>query len=77
MERLENTHPFEEDRDESYEGVTLLSFEADLKVTAEDCGAYWYIRNWEKYDDGINSWFSGSGYSIDKEMVAKLSLMTL
>ena len=62
------------EKDERFDGVKLISSTVDEKVTAENCGHWWYIRDWEIYEkDGIDYWFCRSGYTITKEMIKLLS----
>ena len=61
-------------KDERSPGVVLLSFSDNEKTTAEDCGAWWYIREWEvETFSGRDCWFDRSGYSIQKDIVKQLN----
>ena len=64
-------------KDERSPGVVLLFSDADTKVTAEDCGLWWYIRDWEAHDhDGLTYWFDRSGYAIQKDMIKQLAALS-
>lgn len=67
------------EKDERFAGVKLLGIIGDDKTTAEDCGMYWHIRDWE-IDDlrGYGQcWVSRSGYTIDKGILAELIKITV
>ena len=62
------------EKDERFEGVLLIDGDDETKKTAEDCGLWWYIRDWEIQNiDGSNYWFARSGFSLSKSMVNKLA----
>lgn len=61
------------ERDERFDGVSLVSFGEDWKITSEDFGGYFQIREWEINGTTDPRWFCRSGYSLDKEIVEKLS----
>ena len=64
----------EEAKDERSPGVLLLASDADSKTTAEDCGVWWYIREWEIYRRAnITYWFARSGYSIPKAHIKAMA----
>lgn len=46
----------------------------DSKTTAEDCGDYWHIRDWE-IREKMTHWFCRSGYVVSKKMVDALKAM--
>ena len=67
------------EKDERSDGVVLLEvLDDENKTTAEDCGSYWQIRDWEVHEllPGKPHWFSRHGYTMDKDMVAKLAALT-
>lgn len=57
----------------------LITLEEDEegKRTAEDCGSYWMVVNWEIEEiDGQKYWFNRSGASIGKAEVEKLHALS-
>ena len=67
-------YPMDGEKDERFEGVILLEGGEIEKKTAEDCGSFWHIRDWEVLESGgVNHWFCRSGYTLDKELIAKLA----
>ena len=63
----------EDAKDERFDGVILVEYSDGDKTTAEDCGVYWYIRNFEIMDiKGKQFWFSRFGYSISKKIIEQL-----
>jgi hypothetical protein len=65
------------EKDERFDGVILLWDGDEEKTTAEDCGEYWHIREWEIFtsatEDGKRYWFCRSGNSLSKDIVRKLA----
>jgi len=62
-----------EEKDDRFDGVVLLEHSSNEKKTAEDCGLWWYIREWEILTlDGDTYWFTRSGYSISKDIIKQL-----
>jgi hypothetical protein len=77
MEEKDNQYPIigEENKDERHEGVLLLRVDAESKTTAENCGLWWCIREWEVYeqDEDNKFWLSVSSYAIQKSFVKRLA----
>lgn len=57
--------------------VLLEVLDDENKTTAEDCGAYWQLRDWEVVEllPGKPHWFCRHGYTMDKSMVSKLATL--
>ena len=71
-------HPIvscDNNQDERGNNVHLLEHDADCKTTAEDYGDCWMIRDWELHTgpDSNFFWFERSGYSIGKDIIARLA----
>jgi len=65
-----------EAQDERADGVYLLDGDQEGKITAQDMGEYWYIRDWEPYvHDGVLCWLDRSGYSLTKNMIKALYVL--
>ena len=63
-----------DEKDERFDGVRLIHSDNETKKTAEDCGLWWYIRDWEiEKIDGLDHWFARSGFSLSKSMIKKLA----
>jgi len=64
-----------DNQDERGENVHLIVVSGDCdKTTAEDCGDYWMILDWELHDhDETKIWFERSGYSISKDFIKQLA----
>lgn len=61
-------------KDERSPGVHLLSKSDDEKMTAEDCGLWFYIRCWETHSLGSGVfWFDRHGFAISKDAVRQLA----
>ena len=64
----------EGEKDERFEGVILLECGSESKQTAENCGMWWYIRDWELYEvDGQAHWIVRSGHTISKKTIKLLA----
>lgn len=62
------------EKDERFEGVFLLGGNVKSKKTAENCGLYWFIRDWAVDDfDGEDHWHSHSSFVIQKEHIKTLA----
>ena len=59
--------------DERADRTFLIESGYESKTTASDEGEYWYIREWEEYqDNGITYWLERHGYSISKKVIKSL-----
>lgn len=64
------------EQDERSDFVILLSADGDEdKTTAEDCGDFWQVRDWEITASCEGPmWFCRFAYSIEKTLISKLWL---
>jgi len=69
-----DTLSFDDNQDERGDNVYLIEVsEEHDKTTAEDCGDYWMIRDWELHDHGKTKvWFERCSYAIDKAIIKQL-----
>lgn len=58
-----------DEKDERSDGVFLLSVSDGEKKTAEDCGEFWQIRDWEIMDVEGPHWFCSWSYSVSKDVI--------
>lgn len=66
-------------KDERFDNVILVDItEEGQKTTAENCGTYWLIVDWETLQiEDVAHWFCGSSYRLEKSLVDTLHAQPL